>query len=68
MTILIIILVLGQLIGHRAYLKAVLVDMDHLGLVKEVIEESIETIGYSLILLASFESFFDFSSGKKTGD
>ncbi len=57
-----IILVLGQLIGHKPYLKAVIVDMEHLGTIKEMVEESIETIGYLLILLASIESFFDLAT------
>ena len=55
-----IILVLGQLIGHKAYLRAVMVDVEHLGTIKEMVEESIETIGYLIILLASAESFFEF--------
>ena len=63
-----VILVLGQLIGHRSYLKAVLVDMDHIGLVKEVIEESVETIGYTMILLASLESFLDLAAAKDAGE
>ncbi len=55
-----IILVLGQLIGHKPYLKAVMLDIEHLGTIKEMVEESIETIGYLIILLASAESFFEF--------
>ena len=54
-----IVLVLAQLIGHKPYLKAVFVDMEHFGTIKEMVEESIETIGYVVILLASVESWFE---------
>ena len=54
-----IVLVLAQLIGHKPYLKAVFVDMEHFGTIKEMVEESIETIGYVIILLASVESWFE---------
>ena len=53
-----IVLVLAQLIGHKSYLAAVLVDLEHFGTIKEMVEESIETIGYVIILLASIESWF----------
>ena len=53
-----VVLVLAQLIGHKPYLKAVFVDMEHFGTIKEMVEESIETIGYVMILLASIESWF----------
>jgi len=54
-----VILVLAQLIGHKPYLKAVFVDMEHFGTIKEMVEESIETIGYVMILMASVESWFE---------
>ena len=54
-----IVLVLAQLIGHKPYLKAVFVDMEHFGTIKEMVEESIETIGYVMILMASVESWFE---------
>ena len=57
-----IVFVLAQLIGHKPYLKAVFVDVEHLGTIKEMVEESIETISYVIILLASVESWFDFGT------
>ncbi len=57
-----IVFVLAQLIGHKPYLKAVFVDVEHLGTIKEMVEESIETISYLIILLASVESWFEFGT------
>lgn len=47
----------GQLIGHGAFLQMVMGD-DYNRDYKRAIEETLETLGYILVLVGSFEAFF----------
>ena len=50
----IVLLPIAQCIGHKPFIINVL-ETSHVGLIKELIEESIETIGYFLVLCSSVE-------------
>lgn len=50
----ILILPVAQCIGHRSFLVNVL-EEQHLGKIKELLEESLETIGYFVLLCSSLE-------------
>ena len=52
--VLLIVLPVAQCIGHRSFVANVL-QMDHIGSIKEFIEESIETIGYFILLCSAIE-------------
>ena len=56
---LVIIVVIGQLVGHKPFLHNVLIEYDHVGPIKELFEESVETIGYYCLACASIELLFD---------
>ena len=52
--VIIIVIPVAQCIGHRSFVANVL-QMDHIGSIKEFIEESIETIGYFILLCSAIE-------------
>ena len=52
--VIIIVIPVAQCIGHRSFVANVL-QMDHIGSIKEFIEESIETIGYFFLLCSAIE-------------
>ncbi len=52
--VIIIVIPVAQCIGHRLFVANVL-QMDHIGSIKEFIEESIETIGYFILLCSAIE-------------
>ncbi len=52
--VIIIVIPVAQCIGHRSFVANVL-QMDHIGCIKEFIEESIETIGYFILLCSAIE-------------
>jgi hypothetical protein len=56
---LIVIVAIAQLVGHKPFLRNVLVEFDHVGPIKELFEESVETIGYYCLACASVELLFD---------
>ncbi len=53
----VIIIAVGQLIGHKPFLIDLLGPFDHVSRLKEVFEEGVETVGYFTILCASIELF-----------
>ena len=52
--VIIIVIPVAQCIGHRSFVANVL-QMDHIVSIKEFIEESIETIGYFILLCSAIE-------------
>ena len=52
--VIIIVIPVAQCIGHRSFVANVL-QMDHIGSIKEFIEESIESIGYFILLCSAIE-------------
>ena len=50
----ILILPVAQCIGHKSFLLNVL-EEEHIGRIKELLEESLETIGYFVLLCSSIE-------------
>ena len=53
----VIIIAVGQLVGHKPFLIDILGPVDHVSRLKEIFEEGVETIGYFAILCASIELF-----------
>ena len=53
-----IILPIAQCVGHRSFVINVL-QMDHVGCIKEFIEESIETVGYFILICSAIELFWN---------
>ncbi len=54
------------MIGHRTFIADVLGESCDARVVRRLIEESIEFIGYILLLLSAVECYFSFiKSGKK---
>ena len=51
-------IIVGQMIGHKPFLLDILGPVEHIGRIKEIFEEGVETIGYCTILCASLELFF----------
>lgn len=62
-----IIIPIAQCTGHRPFVTSVL-GPDRVTSIKELIEESIEAIGYFLILLSSLECFFGLRFITKNGN
>ncbi len=54
-----LIVLMAQMIGHNAFIKAILVEIEHIHSVKELFEEAAELIGYFVILCASIELLFE---------
>ncbi len=54
-TAMIIFIPLAQCIGHRSFIEDAVGQMDHISLIRRLIEESMELMAYVLILLASIE-------------
>ncbi len=54
-----VVVPLAQGIGHKSFLANLMPTAAHYGAVKELIEESLETIGYFLLLCSSIEIFFN---------
>ena len=52
-----VIIPVAQCIGHRSFVINVL-QMEHVGNIKEFIEESIETAGYFILICSAIELFF----------
>ena len=50
----VLIIPVGQCIGHKSFLINVL-QMEHVGRIKELIEESVETVGYFVLLCSAVE-------------
>ena len=50
----VLVLPVAQCIGHKRFLINVLQE-DHVGRIKELLEESLETIGYFILLCSSVE-------------
>ncbi len=61
-----IILPCAQLIGHKPFLEHVLVTCENLGSIKELFEESAETLGYYVFLCAAIEWIIDLRSNTHT--
>ena len=59
-----IILPCAQLIGHKPFLDNILVKGSDLGAIKELIEESAETLGYFILLCAAIEWLINLQSLK----
>ena len=53
-----IIIPLAQCIGHRSFVVNVL-QINHVGNIKELIEESIETAGYFILICSAIELFWN---------
>ena len=58
-----LIIPIAQCLGHKPFLANVLSE-SHIGKVKEFIEESIETVGYFVLLCSSFELLSDHLLGR----
>ncbi len=54
-TAMIIFIPLAQCIGHRSFIEDAVGQMEHISLIRRLIEESMEFMAYVLILLASIE-------------
>jgi len=54
-----VIIPMAQLIGHKAFLVLVL-QVEHYGIVKQLIEESVEYLGYCMLFCSSIELMFNF--------
>ena len=54
-----VIVLMAQMIGHNAFIKAILVEIEHIHSVKELFEEAAELIGYFVILCASIDLLFE---------
>ena len=52
-----IIIPIAQCIGHRSFVINVL-QVEHVGSIKEFVEESIETVGYFILLCSAIELFW----------
>ena len=57
MCAMVLILPVAQCIGHKSFLVNVLQE-EHVGRIKELLEESLETIGYFILLCSSVELFW----------
>ena len=53
-----VVISVAQCIGHRSFVMNVL-QVEHVGNIKEFIEESIETVGYFILLCSVIELFFN---------
>ena len=53
-----VIIPIAQCIGHRSFVVNVL-QIDHVGSIKELIEESIETAGYFILICSAIELFWN---------
>ncbi len=54
-----VVIPMAQLIGHKAFLVLVL-QVEHYGVVKQLIEESVEYLGYCMLFCSSIEAMFNF--------
>ena len=52
-----VIIPVAQCIGHRSFVVNVL-QVEHVGSIKELIEESIETVGYFILICSAIELFW----------
>ena len=52
-----VVIPLAQCVGHRSFVLNVL-QIDHIGSIKEFIEESLETAGYFILFCSAIELFF----------
>ena len=60
-----IILPCAQLIGHKPFLANILIKCNSLGAIKELFEESAETLGYFILLCATIEWNINLKVNKK---
>ncbi|MBR4675205.1 MAG: hypothetical protein IKP00_12130 [Victivallales bacterium] len=60
----ILILPVAQCVGHRRFIVDVL-EEEHVGRIKELLEESLETIGYFVLLCSALELFCKHDGSKK---
>jgi len=56
---LVVIIPVAQMIGHHSFLKAILVNIEHINHIKELFEEAAELIGYFIVFCASLELHFN---------
>ena len=54
-----VIIPIAQCIGHRSFVINVL-QVEHVGSIKEFVEESIETVGYFILVCSAIELFWPF--------
>ena len=52
-----VIIPIGQCIGHKSFVVNIL-QMEHIGSIKEFVEESIETAGYFILICSAIELFW----------
>jgi len=63
--VMIIVVPIAQLIGHKPFLQAALPPGQAIGNIKELFEECAESIGYLLLLFASIETLIGLHETKK---